>query len=134
MTSIATIIEQMIEEGDARLDESGVIDRTINSQRPGSTLAAARVFAEAINMQDNLEGNLLRLGSYSDRPTRCILTPDGAPYSFGVQMLQLDTEENWKHWFYGGLIYHGEHDNGGDGSAPTFSVNLSPTTGWALHT
>jgi len=34
----------------------------------------------------------------------------------------------------GGLIFHGPHDNGGDGGAPTFSVNLSNTYGWSLHT
>lgn len=34
----------------------------------------------------------------------------------------------------GGIIFHGVHDNGGDGSAPTFSVNLTPTNGWAIHT
>jgi len=34
----------------------------------------------------------------------------------------------------GGVIFHGKHDNGGDGSSPTFSVNLTPTDGWAIHT
>ena len=34
----------------------------------------------------------------------------------------------------GGIIFHGVHDNGGDGSAPTFSVNLTPVDGWAIHT
>jgi len=37
-------------------------------------------------------------------------------------------------WFNGGLIFHGPHDNGGDGGAPTFSVNLSPQDGWSIHT
>jgi hypothetical protein len=34
----------------------------------------------------------------------------------------------------GGLIYHGKHDNGGDGGSPTFSVCLEPTNGWSIHT
>jgi len=34
----------------------------------------------------------------------------------------------------GGIIYHGSHDNGGDGSAPTFSVSLTPVNGWSIHT
>lgn len=34
----------------------------------------------------------------------------------------------------GGIIYHGPHDNGGDGSAPTFSVSLTPHKGWSVHT
>ena len=37
-------------------------------------------------------------------------------------------------WFNGGLIFHGPHDNGGDGGAPTFSVNLGVGYGWAMHT
>jgi hypothetical protein len=34
----------------------------------------------------------------------------------------------------GGVIFHGVHDNGGDGSAPTFSVSLTPVNGWSIHT
>lgn len=43
-------------------------------------------------------------------------------------------ETEWKRWMNGALIYHGPHDNGGDGGAPTFSVNLVPTNGWSIHT
>lgn len=49
---------------------------------------------------------------------------DFAPMSFGWSAGVL----------VGGCIYHGEHDNGGDGGAPTFSVQLTPTYGWAIHT
>jgi hypothetical protein len=41
---------------------------------------------------------------------------------------------SYDYWFNGGLIFHGAHDRGGDGGAPTYSVNLSPTDGWAVHT
>jgi hypothetical protein len=34
----------------------------------------------------------------------------------------------------GGIIFHGKHDNGGDGGAPTFSVCLTPCNGWSIHT
>ena len=34
----------------------------------------------------------------------------------------------------GGIIFHGQHDNGGDGGAPTFSVSLEPCNGWQIHT
>ena len=34
----------------------------------------------------------------------------------------------------GGVIFHGTHDGGGNGGAPTFSVCLSPTDGWSIHT
>lgn len=40
----------------------------------------------------------------------------------------------YKFWMNGGLLYHGTHDRGGDGGAPTFSVNLLPVNGWSIHT
>jgi hypothetical protein len=43
-------------------------------------------------------------------------------------------KEDYVKWFNGGLIYHGRHDGGGDGGAPTFSVNLTPQYGWSIHT
>jgi len=42
--------------------------------------------------------------------------------------------QEYQEWFNGGLIFHGPHDNGGDGGAPTFSVNLMPSHGWNIHT
>lgn len=51
------------------------------------------------------------------------LYKDFAPLSFGFSV----------GGFCGGLIFHGAHDGGGNGGAPTFSVNLSPVDGWALH-
>ena len=34
----------------------------------------------------------------------------------------------------GGIIFPRARDNGGDGSAPTFSVCLSPVDGYSIHT
>lgn len=34
----------------------------------------------------------------------------------------------------GGIIFHGAHDRGGDGGAPSFSVSITPTVGWSIHT
>ena len=62
------------------------------------------------------------------------LYSDFAPYSFGFQGFIKDKDGIWRPWTVGGLIFHGKHDNGGDGSAPTFSVCLEPTDGWSLHT
>ena len=36
--------------------------------------------------------------------------------------------------FRGGLIFHGAHDGHGSGAGPAYSVTLTPTTGWQLHT
>lgn len=59
------------------------------------------------------------------------ITTDFAPYSFYFVRYRID---NPKLYTNGGIIFHGKHDNGGDGSAPTFSVNLTPTFGWQIHT
>ena len=53
-----------------------------------------------------------------------LLYSDHAPLSFYW------TVNNWE----GGLIYHGAHDRGGDGGAPTYSVNVNPVNGRAIHT
>ena len=46
-----------------------------------------------------------------------------------------DNIPEWRFWFNGGIIYHGPHDNGGDGGAPTFSVNNSDVRhGWTSNT
>lgn len=90
-------------------------------------------FAKKINMFDQLNDRLEYLQDYSDQVTRCKLYKDSAPYSFAFTM-EKKNGDDWKVWFYGGLIYHGSHDNGGDGGAPTFSVNINPMDGWAIHT
>lgn len=54
---------------------------------------------------------------------------DFAPYSFYFEIKNIEDR-----FMNGGIIYHGKHDNGGDGGATTFSVNLTPTKGWAIHT
>jgi len=65
--------------------------------------------------------------------TRCVLCKDWAPLSFSFVMHQ-KTEGGYRFWFNGGLIFHGQHDGFGDGSAPTYSVDLSSTDGWSIHT
>ena len=72
--------------------------------------------------------------------SECRLFKDFAPYSFYWECRVrsnepgVSPEQNWKRFMNGGLIFHGSHDNGGDGGAPTFSVNISPSDGWSIHT
>lgn len=67
--------------------------------------------------------------------TRVTLFLDFAPYSFSIVWERRNRETGkWEYWFNGGLIYHGPHDNGGDGGMPTLSVNLTPYHGWSVHT
>jgi hypothetical protein len=54
---------------------------------------------------------------------------DGAPKSFYFERFSGETFCG-----NGGIIFHGKHDNGGDGGAPTFSVSITPCNGWQIHT
>ena len=66
-----------------------------------------------------------------NRPgARVKLWTDFAPLSFTFSIMLPEGRS----WLHGGLIFHGSHDRGGDGSAPTYSVNVNPTDGWTLHT
>lgn len=54
---------------------------------------------------------------------------DWAPYSLYFERVYKDSSK-----INGGIIYHGSHDGYGSGSAPTFSVCLSGSKGWSIHT
>ena len=66
--------------------------------------------------------------------TKCLMYSDFAPLSFFFNMQVRQDDGTYKPWFPGGLVFHGTHDGGGDGGAPTFSVCLEPTDGWSIHT
>lgn len=89
-------------------------------------------FADESGQLDQLKERLKYLGEYADE-TRCVLQRDFAPMSFAFVM-QKKKDGEWAPWFNGGLIHHGKHDNGGDGGAPTYSVNLNSSDGWMVHT
>lgn len=56
---------------------------------------------------------------------------DFAPYSF---YFIKNRKDNGDFIGNGGIIFHGKHDNGGDGGSPTFSVCIEPCNGWQIHT
>jgi hypothetical protein len=100
-------------------------------------LAEAIRFAAKTNQLTNLIQKLNFLANYANEVgTRCTLFKDFAPYSFTIIMEKEDylNPGEFIPWFGGGLVYHGPHDNGGDGGAPTFSVNLNNSNGWSIHT
>lgn len=61
---------------------------------------------------------------------------DFAPYSFEFVKVNYKNGRDYKPDFIGngGIIFHGKHDNGGDGGSPTFSVCIEPVNGWSIHT
>jgi hypothetical protein len=109
----------------------------------------------AIETHMSFQERIHYLGMYAnyDHPdhTFCVLFPDFAPLSFGFVMyvkakaghgikpkewIALEHPElvGYTAWFNGGLIFHGSHDGFGSGAAPTFSVTLTKTSGWSVHT
>jgi hypothetical protein len=60
------------------------------------------------------------------------LYPDFAPMSMTFAIKNDDGTVSLN----GGFIFHGNHDNGGDGGAPTFSVSLDNDSKprWSIHT
>ena len=93
-------------------------------------LAEVRSFADHTAQRAQLEEKLLDLTRFKRDGFAIRLYTDFAPYSF--YWVCLDPDGN--RWMNGGLIYHGAHDGGGSGGAPTFSVCLTPTNGWSIHT
>jgi len=96
---------------------------------------AVKAFAESTGRMAQLQSKLDYLDNYGgEGKTKCLLGYDWAPYSFAFTMMRLMPNGEYERWFNGGLIFHGAHDNGGDGSYPTLSVCLTPTDGWSIHT
>ncbi len=101
-------------------------------------LRGAFKVARANGLGEQLKKQLRYLNNYAEHGdvgrTQCRLWDDFAPHSFYFVMKRRQEDGSYKRWFNGGLIFHGIHDNGGDGGAPTFSVSLTPATGWKIHT
>jgi len=101
-------------------------------------------FAYQSNQLENLISRLKRLIRDDQEETSVFGSPgylkvklfkDFAPMSFQFAiMVKLSRDEDYKLLFNGGLIYHGKHDNFGDGSAPSFSVSMNNDQGWEIHT
>jgi hypothetical protein len=103
-------------------------------------------FAKSIGLYDNdanvsLKWCLDYLANYGGNDEngedRCVveLYKDFAPYSFEFTIYRRGSNgQPDVVWFNGGLIFHGDHDGHGSGSAPTLAVTLTPTDGWSIHT
>lgn len=92
-------------------------------------LEAIKRFASDNGLLENLNSKLEALKSKEKDGCVVNLHQVFAPHSLYFEVIK----DN-KLISNGGLIYHGIHDAGGNGSAPTFSVNLTPVKGWAIHT
>ena len=97
---------------------------------PPEYLEEVRQFADRTNQRQQFESRLSDLAAYLPDGWTVELYTDFAPYSF----FWTEFSPTGQRGLIGGLIFHGQHDGGGNGSAPTFSVNLTPSNGWSIHT
>lgn len=81
-------------------------------------------------LAESFRENLERLAGMARGGSKVRIGMDFAPLSFGFAVIRPDGSA----WICGGLIYHGVHDGGGNGGAPTYAVNVQPIEGWTLHT
>lgn len=109
----------------------------LDIERCTEYLAEVRAFADKTNQRAQLESKLDWLANAYDPNkkgnVRTRLFKDFAPYSFEF-VIEEQKAGQWTRIINGGLIYHGAHDGGGNGGAPTFAVSLVPTNGWSIHT
>jgi hypothetical protein len=90
-----------------------------------------KAFAREKHLVREFVSTFIRFKRYTKRGYEVFLYPDWAPMSLVFQM-----KYNGKNDMNGGFIFHGVHDGGGNGGAPTFSVELNPDTKshWSIHT
>lgn len=96
-------------------------------------------FADKVGLRKQLDEKLKYLDEYAEHgdrgKSRCHLSKDFAPYSWGFVIEVRGADGEYRHWFTGGLLFHGPHDNGGDGSFPTLAVTIGGAVhGWSIHT
>lgn len=99
----------------------------------GGKLDEMLAYAKEIG-DESLEECIKRLEGI-DENTNCetVLMADFAPRSLYFERYNKETGEFRGN---GGVIFHGSHDGGGNGGAPTFSVSLGGNTNarWEIHT
>jgi len=88
-------------------------------------------FARENHLAREFVSTFQRFKEYSQQGCDVFLYSDFAP-----QSLYFVKKRNGEYCSNGGMIFHGHHDGGGNGSAPTFSVCLDPSTKsqWRIHT
>ena len=90
-----------------------------------------KAFAREKHLAREFVSTFLSFKYQSKRGFDIYLYPDFAPFS-----LYFERKKNNVFDGNGGFIFHGVHDGGGNGSAPTFSVSISNSTKsrWSIHT
>ena len=100
-------------------------------------LKTVQDFADRTSQREALDTQLTRLESMTRNrdglQDDLYIFPDFAPMSFYFEIYRSGEQRDQKlRLWNGGLIYHGKLENG---SKPeTFSVELTPSNSWSIHT
>jgi hypothetical protein len=106
----------------------------LDTSRVTEELRAARAYADSIGLCVQLEVRLALLDTYAlPTPTRCVLYPHPAPYSFSFAMRRETRSGEWSPWFDGAVLYHGAHDRYGKHPYPPFPSPADKTLGWTIY-
>ena len=89
----------------------------------------AQAFAIKVNKLESLNAVMLRVAELAHENESVIINKDFARYSFGFVIANHVTNEVRMN---GGIIFHGQLENGT--YEETFSIQLSPSDGWDIHT
>ena len=95
----------------------------------------ARSYSLHVHECDTCKKDLKTEESYHEK--KCFMWDDSKKAECGGTLRVVGMEHHTTeggHLFSGGLIFHGPHDGGGNGGAPTFSCSLVPVDGWSVHT
>ena len=90
-----------------------------------------KAFAKENHLAREFVSTFSRFRAQSKMGFDIYLYPDFAPLSLYFERKKNDVFNG-----NGGFIFHGQHDGGGNGSAPTFSVSIENNTRsrWSIHT
>ena len=98
-------------------------------------LKTTQDFADRTGQRAQLDEKLNNLSEMCERYHEDLyIHSDFAPMSFYFEVYPAgcSREDYKKRSWNGGLIYHGQLENGT--SPETFSVNLTPSNSWSIHT
>jgi len=125
-SQVQEIQKEITQKYPDRIIKYEIIDLT------NGALDKIREFAKTHNLTEQFEKDFSRFHNYVKAKYFVELYSDFAPMS-----LTFATKDSTgKTSTFGGFIFHGAHDGGGNGSAPTYSVSLNPQTKphWSIHT
>jgi hypothetical protein len=120
----------LIVEDQAHLDEVIAFAKKSGKYQPAEAEESNHYLKNRLDYLENYGGK----DAQGESRMRVRLFKDFAPHSFGFVIEGRGADGQYQRVLTGGLLFHGCVDGYGSGSAPTFSVTMTPVDGWQIHT